>query len=199
MSITSPIGCYKAAIFTDWIKVRQTTKADFDYTPNTVTNFTPSVFFTDKSERAVSRHWNFNREGYSSLQNPHFKFRDTGTHLVNLIIRNTEGCLDSASETIYVEPTVTFFMPNAFTPNDDSTNDVFKGKGFTSGMTAFRLSVWNRWGEKIFDTSNPETGWNGLYHNNGKAAPEGVYLYEFSYKTPTNQQISKRDFVTLIR
>ena len=194
-----PIGCRKEATFTDWIKIRQTSKADFDFSPTKVTNLDPSVFFTDKSETPIAWHWKFNQKGYSSLQNPNFRFQDTGNHVVKLTIRNSEGCLDSIAKTIYVEPTVTFFMPNAFSPNDDSVNDEFKGKGFTQGMKSFRLMVWNRWGEKIFEASNADTGWNGRINNVNNPAPEGVYLYELRYTTPSNQEISKKDFVTLIR
>lgn len=199
LTIVSPIGCRKDATFTDWIKIRQTTKADFAFSPKKVTNLAPSVFFTDKSEMPVAWHWDFVRKGYSSLQNPNYKFQDTGSYVVKLTIRNPQGCLDSISKNIYVEPTVTFFMPNAFTPNDDSTNDEFKGKGFTEGMKYFRLVVWNRWGEKIFETTHSDIGWNGLVNNVGRAAPEGVYLYELHYTTPNNQEITKKDFVTLVR
>ena len=197
--IPSPIGCYKEETFTNWIKIRATTKANFDYSPEKLTNLTPSVYFTDKSEMPVWWRWNIGKKGVSLEQNPNFRLQDTGFHVVKLLIRNPEGCLDSLSKTLYVEPTVTFFMPNAFSPNNDTTNDEFKGKGFTQGMKSFHLAVWNRWGEKIFDTTNPEIGWNGQTHNTGNPAPEGVYWYQLRYTTPTNQHIEKKDFVTLVR
>lgn len=199
LKIVSPIGCYKEATFANWIRIRTTTKADFDFSPEKITNLTPSVLFIDKSEIPVSWHWNFNQKGYSLLENPTFSFQDTGVHIVKLTIKNQNGCLDSISKNIYVEPEVTFFMPNAFSPNFDSTNDEFKGTGFTYGLKSFRLIVWNRWGSKIFETANPSTGWNGQINNNGDIVPEGVYLYELQYITPKNKQIVKRDFVTLIR
>ncbi|MDZ7880738.1 MAG: PKD domain-containing protein [Saprospiraceae bacterium] len=161
LKITSPIGCYKEQTFSNRIKIRATTKADFDFSPTKLTNLTPSVFFTDKSEMPVAWHWNIGKKGISLEKNPNFRLQDTGFHTVKLMIRNPEGCLDSITKTLYVEPTVTFFMPNAFSPNNDSANDEFKGTGFTQGMKSFHLAIWNRWGEKIFDTTNPEIGWNG--------------------------------------
>jgi gliding motility-associated-like protein len=199
LKIISPTGCYKEATFSNWIKIRTTTKADFDFAPERVTNLTPSVSFADKSIIPAVWHWNFNQKGFSTLQNPIYAFTDTGIHLVKLIMRNQNGCLDSISKNIYVEPEVTFFMPNAFSPNFDSTNDEFKGTGFIYGLKSFRLMVWNRWGSKIFETTNPNTGWNGQINNVGESVPEGVYLYEVQYTTPKDKKVVKRDFVTLIR
>jgi gliding motility-associated-like protein len=199
LTIISPIGCRKDAYFNNWIKIKPSPKADFDWSPKLITNLNPSISFEDKSSSVVNWRWFFGNEGYSSKSNPVFNFRDTGSYNVKLYVRNTEGCVDSVFKSIYVTPQATFYLPTAFTPNFDTKNDEFKGVGSLLGVKSFQLSVWNRWGEKVFFTQNPQEGWNGQKDNIGRQEPDGVYMYEVIYISPTNEKISKRDFITLYR
>ena len=138
LNIISPLGCKKDAFFSNWIKIKPSPEANFEHTPTKVSNLTPTVFFKDKSVNAVNWEWFVNYNGISLKQNPVYTFKDTGQYLVTLKARNTEGCVDSMTKVIDVEPIVTYFMPNAFTPNQDSENDVFRGVGFTEGCAPFK-------------------------------------------------------------
>ena len=199
LNIISPLGCKKDAFFSNWIKIKPSPDADFEYAPQKVSRVTPTVYFKDKSINAINWEWFVNYQGISLKQNPFYTFKDTGVHLVTLKARNIEGCVDSITKLIDVEPLVTYFMPNAFTPNDDTNNDVFKGVGVTEGMRAFELRVVNRWGEIIFVSNDPYEGWNGLKNNKGQPSPQGVYLYEVRYVNPRRQNIGLKGYVTLLR
>ena len=199
LNIVSPLGCKKDAFFSNWIKIKPSPEANFEYAPQKVSRVTPTVYFKDKSVNAVNWEWFVNHKGVSLKQNPFYTFKDTGVHIVTLKARNTEGCVDSISKLIDVEPLVTYFIPNAFTPNDDTNNDVFKGVGVTEGMKAFELRVVNRWGEIIFVSNDPYEGWNGLKNNKGQPSPQGVYLYEVRYVNPRQQNIGLKGYVTLLR
>ena len=72
-------------------------------------------------------------------------------------------------------PHSSFFLPNAFTPNNDSTNDLYKGVGDTRFISEFEMKIINRWGEIIFITTDPNEGWNGQKNNIGEPVPHGVY------------------------
>jgi gliding motility-associated-like protein len=198
--IVSPLGCKKDASFKNWIKVKNSPKADFDFNPKIVTNLKPTMSFEDKSSSDVSSwRWYLGAKGYSTRQNPIFTFRDTGVQKVTFFVRNTEGCVDSMTKEINVEPRIIFYFPNAFTPNNDTKNDEFKGTGFLYGMKRYKLTIWSRWGDIVFQSENADDGWNGLKNNSGDQAPDGVYIYEVQYVTPQNETVLKRDFITLLR
>jgi gliding motility-associated-like protein len=199
IEVTSPIGCKTSRSFSEWIRVKQGSKADFDYAPKTITNFANTVNFMDKSSFTTRWQWFFGTKGYSGLQNPTFKFRDTGVYRVTLMTANQFGCVDSISKLLDVIPQVTYFLPNAFTPNDDGTNDEYRGKGFVEGMLNFKMEIINRWGERVFSTTNPLEAWNGQKNNKGEPSPQGVYLCLVTFTTPRGEDRQLRSYATLIR
>ena len=75
-------------------------------------------------------------------------------------------------------------MPNAFTPDQNGSNDVFKGKGYTDAISDYSMAIYNRWGQLVFETDDPDEGWNGMLRNNGKESPQGVYVYKVRYRDP---------------
>jgi len=86
--------------------------------------------------------------------------------------------------------------PSAFTPNADGLNDVFKAKSFCS-FSDFDLQIFNRWGEKVFESRNSSTGWDGTYL--GSKMPSGVYVYFIGYSTASHVSKTAKGTVTLIR
>lgn len=87
------------------------------------------------------------------------------------------------------------FIPNAFTPNNDGLNDVFRAEGnIIAGQS---MKIFNQWGELIFDTSQAGAGWDGTH--NGKAQPVGVYIYAIKLKLADGTEILRKGSVNLIR
>ncbi len=199
LDITSPIGCQTDTAFTDLITIEPSPVADFTYSPQEVDNFNPEVQFTDQSSGAGKWFWELEGNAYFTQQNPTYKFQDTGRQEVRLIVTHPSGCQDTAVQIIDIVPKVTFFLPNAFSPNDDSVNDVFIGKGYLEGIREFELSIWNRWGEMIFRSTDPLLGWNGRKNNTGKPAPVGVYVCLARYTNPRGEPVELKGFATLIR
>lgn len=197
LSITSPIGCRTDTVFRQLIQIHPGPVADFTVSPEKPDPFNPVVSFTDRSIDAWRWNWNFDGVHTSIEQNPVYTLQDTGLHRVVLRVTNTFGCQDTTSRLIDVAPFISFHMPNAFTPNNDTVNDVFKGEGFLRGVQKFSLKIWSRWGELIFESNDPDTGWDGLIGN--QQAPQGVYLYEVSLNQPRGLPEFYKGFVTLVR
>jgi len=199
VDIVSPIGCSTSASFRNWIEIKQSPKAAFTSSPDEPSNFNPLVSFSNQSTNAVSYIWQFDAFGRSMEENPTFTFPDTGVYFIALIATHENGCMDTVVHQIDVIPRVTYFMPNAFSPNDDGKNDEFRGSGFTQGMQNFEFSIWNRWGEMLFATSDPQEGWSGRKDNTGEVFPPGVYIYRVNYVDPRGQPFLLEGFATLIR
>ena len=199
LDITSPIGCQTDTVFSGLISIEPSPVADFTYSPQELDIFNPEVQFTDRSSGASEWYWDLEGDAYSTQQNPSFTFRDTGLQEVRLVVTHPSGCQDSTVQFIDIVPKVTYFLPNAFSPNDDSVNDIFLGKGYLEGVLNFELSIWNRWGEMIFSSTDPLQGWNGRKNNTGDPAPAGVYICLVRYTSPRGAPEELRGFATLIR
>jgi len=87
------------------------------------------------------------------------------------------------------------FIPNAFTPNGDGKNDTWLVYGYD--IVDFKVIVFNQWGQRIFESSNQQTGWDGTY--NGKKQPSGVYMYVVKMKMRDGSVIEKKGSINLVR
>lgn len=201
VAITSPIGCYVTDTFPDLIFVDSLPEADFVYSPpRGISNFEPEVAFTDLSFNAYFWDWKFvDGQDSSILKNPVYTFQDTGKQVVELTVTSFYGCTDTIRQAVDVVPKVTYFLPNAFTPNEDGKNEIFEGVGYFRGIRDYRMNIWNRYGQLIFESQDVETGWNGRYNNSGKYAPNGVYVYRVSFMGPRGEMEMYEGVATLIR
>ncbi|MCC6724699.1 MAG: PKD domain-containing protein [Saprospiraceae bacterium] len=199
LEITSPIGCYTDTTFEDLVQILAPPIADFSYDPTNPSNLAPLVTFMEESQNAV--HWDWYVDGKLVAQQPDFSFNflDTGLHEVKLVVVHPQKCLDTLVQFIDVTPEVTYYLPNAFTPNEDTVNDFFVGTGVTRGITNFNLSIWDRYGQKIFETNKVDEPWNGRLGNEGRQAQNGLYLCIVSYTGPRGEPFSYRGYATLLR
>jgi gliding motility-associated-like protein len=199
VSVTSPIGCTTSASFPNAVNILPSPVADFDFSPRILSNFNKTVNFTENSSGAIIWDWDFGGEGSSNFRNPSFTFPDTGQYEVRLIVTHPSGCQDTITRLLDVVPEVRYFLPNAFTPNEDGVNDEFRGNGSIRFMTDFRMTIWSRWGEMLFETEDPSEGWNGRKDNVGRMAPPGVYVVVVNYRGPRGEMFELKGFATLVQ
>ncbi len=89
------------------------------------------------------------------------------------------------------------FVPTAFTPNGDGKNDVFKVVNMRAGQKLLEFRVYDRWGQKVFETNDPNKGWDGTF--NGQALDAGVFQYIIRIAIPDGTQTVHKGDVTLLR
>jgi len=105
------------------------------------------------------------------------------------------GCIATDSINIFVDPQSVLALPNAFTPGNGPNNILYILKRGEATLNYFR--IYNRWGNKVYESSNIDAGWDGTY--NGTPQPYDVYVYEIQAVTSTGQLFEKHGNVTLIR
>ena len=88
---------------------------------------------------------------------------------------NGNVCIAETQVQVIVEPDYTLFVPNLFSPNNDGANDYFAWYGNKDGIKQMELQLFNRWGEKVFESEDKNFIWDGFY--NGRSAPDGMYVY----------------------
>lgn len=129
----------------------------------------------------------------SNCPSPYFSAIRTTEYEVT--VTDNFGCSVTATVTIHVLPDKPVFIPNVFTPNNDSQNDYFNI--FANGVNYYSLKVFNRWGEKVFESYNATVGWDGTYL--GKEAAPGVYTYTAIITFLDGENRQYKGTVTLLR
>jgi gliding motility-associated-like protein len=110
--------------------------------------------------------------------------------------RSGDGCVGRDTIRVLVEPGATLYIPNVFTPNGDGLNDVVYPTIYCD-FHFDRFAMFNRWGQKLFETKDYTMGWNGRY--NGEYCEQGVYTYYISGTTSLGAPVLFKGNVTLLR
>jgi gliding motility-associated-like protein len=182
-------GNYSVTVSNEWcsvpmvIKVPATAGPEAHFTANADFLYEGQNFiFHDASEGAVDWYWNFGdgQQNTGAAEVSHL-YSETGVYEVSLIVSDRNACRDTAKMNVRMEFPDIFFMPNAFTPNDDGLNDEFGPSWrLPERISDFTMIIYNRWGEEIFESNDPAKGWDG--RKNGQIAPDGVYTWLMFYK-----------------
>jgi gliding motility-associated-like protein len=177
---------------------------DFDYTHQPVSILDPRVYFVNQSNGSIaSYNWSFgdiynNKDTSSSVKNPLYAYSDIGTYDVTLSIVSTSGCSASVVKPVIINPDYTLYVPNAFTPNGDGRDEIFKAEG--EGITDFKMYVFDRWGLLLFYTNDINAGWDGHYQGKGpNILQQDVYVWKIEASDFNNIPKNLHGTVTLLR
>lgn len=196
VTVTSPYGCVNSANTTASVTVFQGSVASFTSEGLDGTEISPVYRFSNNSSNSVSYTWNFGDGTGSTVVNPQHTYAQKGIYTVNLLTVSADGCRDSLSADVEVTPTFTIYIPNAFTPNGNGVNDYFTAKG--AEITEFKMMIFDRWGELIFETSDLGTGWDGHAKNGSGIAENGVYVYKIEVRDYAQRYHDYVGHVTLL-
>ena len=198
VNIINPFGCKIQESFQGVIHVDRSPLAGFAHSPENPSNFRKEIQIIDQSEFTST--WFYEFEGLRSfnIAEPNFTFPDTGVYKVTQIVTAENGCTDTLIKYIDVEPKYTFYLPNAFTPGIDGVNDTYRPAGIPFGLRDYRLLIFDRWGKRVFETTNIDEGWNGK-DSEGRNMLPGAYAVKVSFKTPRGSAVTLSGTAVLVQ
>lgn len=171
--------------------------AEFNANPPGVLISNPVIQFENQSLGATLFHWDFDDGNFSTAEQPEHQFESMGLYHVRLSVTNDFGCAD----TVIADVSVAFdrvFPPTAFSPNAAKIEDR-EFRIYSEGIVSkgYKMLIFNRWGEVIFESESPENGWEGTMKN-GRNAPAGIYSWVLQYFDFLGNKHNQTGTVTLI-
>ncbi len=180
------------------IQVFDAPTPDFSYAPVTPVPNTPVVFTNLSSPDAIRFKWVFG-DGDSLLTTSRapvsHQYNSTGTFNACLTAYNAADCDSTICRPVEATIIPLVDVPNAFTPASGDINSVVLVQGF--GIAKMQFVIYNRWGQKVFETNNRFQGWDGKFR--GTLQPMDVYVYTLSIEFSDGTKTTKKGDITLIR
>lgn len=194
LTVDSSPTCGGSTTYNNYISIKEEPIANFTYLPNPIDIEDTRVTFDNLSEFASIYEWSFgDASATSNLFEPDHNFPEVPniTYQTRLIAKNDIGCADTAYKLITIEDVIIFYIPNIFTPDGDDFNEVFKPIMYSGyDVYNYHLTMFNKWGEIIFESYDAAYGWNGTYAN-GKIVQDGVYIWKIEFGDTRSDKIHK--------
>jgi gliding motility-associated-like protein len=179
LTVVSADGCSSTIAYPSYINVFAVPVASFTADPQPATMVDPVITFTDASSNASAWSWNFgDGTGTSTQQDPEYTYSEPTCYLVTLTVTSIDGCTDLDTQRVCIGPEAGIYVPNAFTPNDDGTNDVFIPVTMGIDPTQYQLWIYDRWGNLIFYTDDLSEGWNGNVQGHDEPCQIDTYVWK---------------------
>jgi len=201
LQVENAQGCVNSATYPNYICVEGNPNAAFYFSPATLNSSDLSTQTINTSTGATAYYWDFGDGTTSAEENPAHTFISSGNqeYEVMLVAISNAGCVDTTYNTIIVNEEVVFYIPNAFTPDGDAHNQTFQPV-FSSGVDPkkYKLLIFDRWGEVIFESDNYDVGWDGAY--GGELVQDGTYIWKVEFgEAQTDKRQTHTGHVTLLR
>ncbi|MBN4073108.1 gliding motility-associated C-terminal domain-containing protein, partial [Crocinitomix catalasitica] len=203
LTVTTMYGCTNSVLYSNLIEVYPQAVANFEYSPYDITVSDTRVDFTNSSSNAMGYTWDFgDGSGNSSDTDPSHTYPEIGnvSYTVTLTAHSAGGCDATISKIITIDDVIIFYVPNVFTPDGDSYNEVFKPI-MTAGYDVYdyHLTIFNRWGEVVFESFDAAFGWDGTYGNEG-LVQDGVYVWAIEFgETMSDKKHRHKGHVTILK
>jgi len=194
---TNIFGCTDTLIDPNLIQVLQRPQAAFTVSPSILYTEDAFVNLTNLATNYQTGEYDFGNGIVYNINTEIYNYgtADSGDYVITQVVYNQFGCSDTAYAYIHINLSPTLYVPNAFTPDLDGENDGWIP--VATGVGEIEVSVFNRWGEEIFNTKDLSVKWDGTYQ--GKDCPVGVYSWKIIARDINAELIVKSGHIVLLR
>lgn len=168
-----------------------------NFTVSTLTDDNAYQFFASPSPDCPGCQylWEFGDGNTSTEENPVHVFDGLSDYTTSLQVTNAIGCTNTAYTLI--NGPVILYVPNAFTPNNDGINDVFRVTG--SSIARYNIQIFNRWGEVVFESDNIEEVWDGSHQGGTHYSQNDIYSYVIKVKGFDTDAFERSGHISVMR
>lgn len=213
MTVWSEFGCKIEKTIADMVHVYPTPRALFDADVQAVSVLSPEVLFNNRSIDASRYFWFFGDQDSSTYESPRHTYPEMGEYEVVLVAESDHHCKDTTSRTIIVYSQFSFYAPTSFTPNGDGLNDCFRVCGNGISKSNFLLTIYDRWGELVFKTTDyypaascdacSEGSWDGTdmgsKKKGDKVLENGIYFWYCQFEDIYGIMHREQGHVNMVR
>jgi gliding motility-associated-like protein len=197
----NPAACVKTDTFTRTLVVSPSGTPDFGIARDSCSL---EVQFINRSAipggASATYYWEFGDGDTSSEASPKHAYKGTDVYTIKLVANPGSACSDTAVKLFLIDGDTTreIIIPNVFTPNGDGLNDCYRVTGISPKCDEYKVTIYNRWGEVYFRSTDPSVCWNGK-NESGTEASVGVYYYIMSIRKRGEEWKERHGTITLIR
>lgn len=167
------------------VTVNPSPYAGFSFSPQITTIFDPEITINNTaSPDAVSWNYAFGDGATSGFPFEKHVYETYGDYTITQYVTNNFGCSNTISQVVKILPEYRFWVPNAFTPDESTLNDVFLP--IVIGAEEYIFEIYDRWGEKIFKTNDTKKGWNGTFK--GQPCKQDIYVWRITFLNVVSQK-----------
>jgi gliding motility-associated-like protein len=200
LTVVAANGCIATNTVADAVCIVAGPTASFTSSTPEIDFATGAISFTNTSINEDQVLWEFGDGTQSTITDPtHFYTAQTyGSYNVTLFAIDTNGCIDSITQTFELNDDLKVNVPNSFTPNGDGLNDEFIPIfNMANSVKAYRFEVYNRWGQIVFESNDITVGWDGKYK--GKICQTGTYNWIVYYQDYDKNPYNINGHTTLLK
>jgi len=199
--VNSEYGCVDTAFASQYIEVYYAPDAAFVLEYDKGQEVLQYIRTHNMTTSATSFLWELGNGSMSENENVDWFYLEHGEYEVSLTAFSPNGCPRTVSEVIYIKPANQLYIPNAFTPNADGTNEKFGPVIYGDDIKRYEFKIFNRYGNKVFHTENPETWWDGASKNGGDYYSQNeVFVYQIVIQFENDPVAQQHEgHVTIIR